>query len=152
MYKTTYRVRNWAAYDRVLVRRGDVTVWLSPEAIDATVDDATTGIDPMEAVDGDVASLTADAAYDTVAIYDAASAQGANVVVPPAKTAKVSRRRPRSSARRGRATSPSTRPGGCGECRQRSPTVRRTSAKYRSASVRRFGRDDRTQVTLVGQQ
>ena len=26
-YKTKYRVANWAAYNRTLVRRGDVTVW-----------------------------------------------------------------------------------------------------------------------------
>ena len=32
-YKTKYRVANWASYDRALVRRGDVTVWLSPTAI-----------------------------------------------------------------------------------------------------------------------
>ena len=32
-YKTKYRVKDWACYDRALVRRGDVTVWLSPEAI-----------------------------------------------------------------------------------------------------------------------
>jgi hypothetical protein len=32
-YKTKYHVANWASYDRALVRRGDVTVWLSPEAI-----------------------------------------------------------------------------------------------------------------------
>ncbi len=32
-YKTKYRVKNWASYDRALVRRGDVTVWLSPKAI-----------------------------------------------------------------------------------------------------------------------
>jgi IS5 family transposase len=32
-YKTKYRVANWASYDRALVERGDVTVWLSPEAI-----------------------------------------------------------------------------------------------------------------------
>ena len=32
-YKTKYRVANWAAYNRALVRRGDVTVWLSAEAI-----------------------------------------------------------------------------------------------------------------------
>ena len=32
-YKTKYRVKNWASYDRALARRGDVTVWLSPEAI-----------------------------------------------------------------------------------------------------------------------
>ena len=27
--KTKYRVANWPAYNRALVRRGDVTVWLS---------------------------------------------------------------------------------------------------------------------------
>ena len=36
MYKTKYRVANWAAYNqKSLVRRGDVTVWLSSEAIAA---------------------------------------------------------------------------------------------------------------------
>ena len=64
-----------------------------------TADDATTGIGLVEKVDGDIASVTADAAYDTIAFYDAAGAQSATVVVPPAKTASVSRRRPRSSAR-----------------------------------------------------
>ena len=34
-YKTKYRVGNWASYDRALVRRGDVTLWLSPDAIAA---------------------------------------------------------------------------------------------------------------------
>ena len=32
-YKTKYRVENWASYDRALVQRGNVTVWVSPEAI-----------------------------------------------------------------------------------------------------------------------
>ncbi len=31
-YKTRYRVGNWRAYERALVRRGDVTLWLSPGA------------------------------------------------------------------------------------------------------------------------
>ena len=34
-YQTKYRVANWASYDRALVGRGDVTLWLAPEAIDA---------------------------------------------------------------------------------------------------------------------
>ena len=34
-YKTKYRVANWPAYNRTLVRRGDVTVWVSSEAIAA---------------------------------------------------------------------------------------------------------------------
>ena len=34
-YKTKYRVKNWASYDRALVRRGDVTVWFSAAAIAA---------------------------------------------------------------------------------------------------------------------
>ena len=223
-YKTKYRVKNWASYDRALVQRGDVTVWLSPDAIatweltrggtrggqlkysdlaietaltlrllfhlplrqtegflqalfgmmgiersapdhttlsrrgqrldltlrrvptskgmhlivDSTglsivgegewavakhgrrgtrgwkklhvgvdragvivaqADDATTGIGLIDTVEGDLASVTADMAYDTIAIYEAAAARGATVVVPPTKAARVSRRRPRSSAR-----------------------------------------------------
>ena len=66
---------------------------------DATVDDATTGVELIEAVNDDITRVTADAAYDTVAFYDAASVRGAIVAVPPARTARVSRRRPRSSAR-----------------------------------------------------
>ena len=34
-YKAKYRVQNWASYDRALVRRGDITIWLSPAAIAA---------------------------------------------------------------------------------------------------------------------
>ena len=34
-YKTKYRVANWPAYNRALVRRGDVTVWVSADAIAA---------------------------------------------------------------------------------------------------------------------
>ena len=34
-YKTKYRVTNWPAYNQALVRRGDVTVWVSSEAIAA---------------------------------------------------------------------------------------------------------------------
>jgi hypothetical protein len=45
------------------------------------------------------AAPTADAAYDTVAFYEAASGQHVQVVVPPMRTAKVSRHGPRSSVR-----------------------------------------------------
>ncbi len=34
-YKTRYRVTNWREYERGLVQRGDVTVWLSPAAVGA---------------------------------------------------------------------------------------------------------------------
>ncbi len=34
-YKTKYHVQNWAAYDRALVCRGDITIWLSPAALAA---------------------------------------------------------------------------------------------------------------------
>ena len=34
-YKTAYHVRNWAAYEKALRDRGDVTLWLSQDAIDA---------------------------------------------------------------------------------------------------------------------
>jgi hypothetical protein len=64
-----------------------------------STDDAQTGLTLIEAVDSAVSRVTADGAYDTIAIYEAAGARGATVVVPPAKTAAVSRRRPRASAR-----------------------------------------------------
>ena len=66
---------------------------------EATVDDATTAIGLIEALAADIARVTAAAAYDTIAFYATATARGATVVVPPSKTARVSRRRPRSSAR-----------------------------------------------------
>ena len=33
-YKTKYDVSNWTAYDRALVQRGDITLWISPDAIE----------------------------------------------------------------------------------------------------------------------
>ena len=32
-YKTKYHVGHWPAYDRALVQRGDITVWLAPDAV-----------------------------------------------------------------------------------------------------------------------
>ena len=43
--------------------------------------------------------VTADAASDTVAVYETATARGATVIIPPAKTANVSGHGPRSPAR-----------------------------------------------------
>ena len=63
------------------------------------VDDATTALDLIDKVEGDVSCLTADAAYDTRGIYEAAGARGTTVVIPPTRTATVSGRRPRSPAR-----------------------------------------------------
>ena len=34
-YKTGYRVKNWHAYDQALRDRGDITLWISQDAIDA---------------------------------------------------------------------------------------------------------------------
>ena len=64
-----------------------------------TADDATTGVGLVTGIPGDVASVTADAAYDTIAFYDAGTDRGARVVVPPARTASLSRRTPRSRVR-----------------------------------------------------
>ena len=66
---------------------------------EATLDDATTGVELIAAVNDDIPRVTGDAAYDTVAFYDTASARGATIVVPPAKTARVSPRGPRSRVR-----------------------------------------------------
>ena len=66
---------------------------------DGSTDDAQTGLTLIDAVDSPVSRFTADGAYDTAAIYEAAGARGARVVVPPPKTAAVSRRGPRASPR-----------------------------------------------------
>ena len=34
-HKTKYRVQNWPVYERGLIQRGDITIWLSPAAIAA---------------------------------------------------------------------------------------------------------------------
>jgi hypothetical protein len=34
-YKTKYRASNWAEYDRALVQRGDITLWISADAADS---------------------------------------------------------------------------------------------------------------------
>ena len=47
--------------------------------------------------EGPLVRVTADAAYDTVAVYETAGARGATVVVPPARTANVSGHGPRSA-------------------------------------------------------
>ncbi len=34
-YKTPCRVTNWAQYDKALVQRGNLTLWITPGAISA---------------------------------------------------------------------------------------------------------------------
>ncbi len=34
-FKTKYRVANWSDYDRSLVERGNITLWITPEAMAA---------------------------------------------------------------------------------------------------------------------
>ena len=67
-----------------------------------TGDDATTAVDLLTAVEGPLVRVTADAAYDTVAVYETATARGATVVIPPAgrRTSLVTvRGRPRGIGR-----------------------------------------------------
>lgn len=39
--KARYRVENWTAYDAALRRRGDLTIWVTPETIAAWTPPAT---------------------------------------------------------------------------------------------------------------
>jgi hypothetical protein len=59
---------------------------------DGHADDARTALGLIDEVDGDMASFTADAAYDTTAIYEAAGARGAEIIVPPRRSATRSSR------------------------------------------------------------
>ena len=88
--------RGWKKLHLAVDRSGVIVAHTLTEA---TIDDATTAIELIHTFDGCVASVTGDAAYDSIAFYDAAGARGATVVVPPTHTLTVSRRRPRSTAR-----------------------------------------------------
>ena len=89
-------IRGWKKLHLGVDRSGVIVAHM---LTDATVDDATVGIDLIGAAAGDIASVTADAAYDTVAFHEAASARRAQVVVPAIMTARLSRHGPRSTAR-----------------------------------------------------
>ncbi len=58
---------------------------------DGNVDDARTGLAFIEAVEGDIASVTADAAYDTIAIYEAAHDQARVIDADPLTDGAVRR-------------------------------------------------------------
>ena len=69
---------------------------------DGNTHDASEGLGLLASVKQEVATLTGDGAYDSVAIYRAANARGAGVVVPPSKVAAKPRRRMPKSAERDR--------------------------------------------------
>jgi hypothetical protein len=66
---------------------------------DGNVDDASSALNFIDNLESKVSSLTADTAYDTIAFYEAGCACGADVIVPPTRTAVVSPGNPRPSAR-----------------------------------------------------
>jgi IS5 family transposase len=59
---------------------------------DGDAHDSKTALNLIDKMKVPISSFTADAAYDTIAIYDAATARGAKVIVPPRKTAARSKR------------------------------------------------------------
>ena len=88
--------RGWRKLHRGVDQSGVIRVPTLPEK---TGDDATTAVDLRTAVEGPLVRVTTDAASDTVAVDETATAWGATVVIPPARTANVSGHGPRSPAR-----------------------------------------------------
>ena len=88
--------RGWKKLHLGVDRAG---VFVAQAVTEPTVDDAPVGVELIDSVDDELARVTADAAYDTLALYEAARTRGAAVVVPPKLTARVSRRGPRSGTR-----------------------------------------------------
>ena len=88
--------RGWRKLHRGVDQSGVILVHTLTEA---TGDDATTALDLLTAVEGPLVRITADAAYDTVAVYETATARGVTVVIPPARTANIFGHGPRSPAR-----------------------------------------------------
>jgi hypothetical protein len=88
--------RGWRKLHIGVDRGGQILAQVLTESF---ADDSNTGLAIIKATNGKLSSLTGDAAYDTVAIYDRAASRGARVVVPPSKSASVSGPTPRSAAR-----------------------------------------------------
>ncbi len=88
--------RGWMKLHLAVDRRG---VIVAQVLTDANVDDANTAVDLIEQVDGNLGSITGDAADDMAAIYGAAREGGARVVVPPTRKAVVSGRGQGATAR-----------------------------------------------------
>jgi len=59
---------------------------------DGNTDDPNTALDLLDTIEDDIASLTADAAYDTISIYETAARRRSKVIIPPRKTAARSKR------------------------------------------------------------
>jgi transposase len=89
--------RGWKKLHLGVDRSGGI---VAQALTDGDFNDAKAGLPLMDNVVGEVESLTADSAYDTLAIYTASALRGAVVVVPPSRSATRSRqRRSWSSAR-----------------------------------------------------
>ncbi len=89
--------RGWKKFHLGVDRTGMI---VAQALTHGSADDAKAALDLIDSIEGDIESLTADTAYDTLAIYDASAARGTEVVIPPARSATRSRqRRFRSSAR-----------------------------------------------------
>ncbi|MFT5154758.1 MAG: hypothetical protein ACI841_004766, partial [Planctomycetota bacterium] len=88
--------RGWRKLHIGVDRRGRIHAQM---LTDSSGDDASTGLKIIKKTRSKLSSVTGDAAYDTVAIYKKAGSRGARVVIPPSKSASISRRRPRSTER-----------------------------------------------------
>jgi len=116
--KARYRVTNWPEYDAALLRRGDLTLWFTEEqkrgirsprrwrklhlsvdadtheivAVKLTPDDVGDVSELprlFDQVDTEIASVTADGAYDGEVVYDAVANRhpDAEIIIPPRATA-----------------------------------------------------------------
>jgi hypothetical protein len=74
-------------------------VIVGQQLTDASADDGNFGVDLVDRVPGKIRSVTGDGAYDSRALYDAATGRGAKVVVPPVKTAQTGGRGSRARDR-----------------------------------------------------
>jgi hypothetical protein len=86
--------RGWRKLHLSVDSRGMI---LAQSLTEATGDDASTALDLLDTINSTITCVTADGAYDTVAIYEAAAERGARVVVPPSAAATASSK-PRARA------------------------------------------------------
>jgi len=97
---TKYGGRGRRAWKKLHLAVDRTGVIVAQALTHGSADDAKAALNLIDKVAGDIASFMADAAYDTIAIYDASAARDVEIVVPPSRSATRSRqRRSQSSAR-----------------------------------------------------
>ena len=74
---TKYKTRNWPSYNASLKQRGSLSIWFDPDLLEQIP------------ADQEIATVTADGAYDTRRCHNVIAARGATAIIPPRRNTQL---------------------------------------------------------------